>query len=80
MYREVRERWPEMSVIFMSGSATAYNFDGETLLSKPFALDELIAVVDDSLGRHPSDQGRCDNFPPASLYPVAQAAMHTAGG
>ena len=46
--REVRERWPRVRVVFMSGSATTHNVDGEPFLSKPFALHELIAVVDDS--------------------------------
>ena len=47
--REVRERWPETKVVFMSGGATPDSVGGEPFLSKPFALRELVALVDDSL-------------------------------
>ena len=47
--REVRERWPETKVVFMSGGATPDSVGGEPFLSKPFALHELVAVVEDTL-------------------------------
>ena len=45
--REVRERWPETKVVFMSGGATPDSVGGEPFLSKPFALRELVALIDD---------------------------------
>ena len=45
LWREVRERWAEVRVVFMSGSATPHNFEGEPFLSKPFALHELAAAA-----------------------------------
>jgi two-component system cell cycle sensor histidine kinase/response regulator CckA len=47
--REVCERWPKTRVVFMSGGTTADSVGGELFLSKPFALSELVAIVDDSL-------------------------------
>jgi two-component system cell cycle sensor histidine kinase/response regulator CckA len=47
--REVRERWPDTKVVFMSGGATSDSVGGEPFLSKPFALHELVVVVEDSL-------------------------------
>jgi two-component system cell cycle sensor histidine kinase/response regulator CckA len=47
--REVHERWPETRVVFMSGGTTPNGVGGEPFLSKPFALRELVALVDDSL-------------------------------
>jgi two-component system cell cycle sensor histidine kinase/response regulator CckA len=47
--REVRERWPETKVVFMSGGATPDSVGGEPFLSKPFALRELMTLVDDCL-------------------------------
>jgi len=47
--REVRERWPETKVVFMSGGTTPDSVGGGPFLSKPFALRELVALVDDSL-------------------------------
>jgi two-component system cell cycle sensor histidine kinase/response regulator CckA len=75
--REVRERWPEVRVVFMSGSATPHEFDGELFLSKPFALHELVAVVDDCLSRHHSRHER--GFETNGL-PPALTAMNAAGG
>jgi CheY-like chemotaxis protein len=47
--RLVRKRWPEIRVVFMSGGAMPDSLDGEPFLSKPFALRQLVTVVDDRL-------------------------------
>jgi two-component system cell cycle sensor histidine kinase/response regulator CckA len=47
--RDVRERWPETKVVFMSGGAMPHNVDREPFLSKPFAIRELVSLVDDTL-------------------------------
>jgi len=82
--REVRERWPETKVVFMSGGATPDSVGGEPFLSKPFALRELVALVDDSLNSsRPSGQPSAfemNGIPATRLGPVAPAAMGTSGG
>jgi two-component system, cell cycle sensor histidine kinase and response regulator CckA len=83
LWRKVRERWPEVRVVFMSGSASPHDFDCEPFLSKPFALHELMAAVDDSLRRHHSRQERgfeTNGLPPAQLNPLALSAMNAPGG
>jgi two-component system cell cycle sensor histidine kinase/response regulator CckA len=47
--RVLRERWPETKVVFMSGGVTPDSVGGEPFLSKPFALRELVTLVDGSL-------------------------------
>ena len=44
--RVLRERWPETKVVFMSGGLTPDSVGGEPFLSKPFALRELVTLVD----------------------------------
>ena len=82
--REVRERWPETKVVFMSGGATPDNVGGEPFLSKPFALRELVALVDDNLR---SSRLSCqpsafemNGIPATRLRPVGLTAMNTRGG
>ena len=73
--REVRERWPETKVVFMSGGATADSVGGEPFLSKPFALRELVGLVDDTLnsGSLSCQPGalQTNGIPPTRLSPVA---------
>jgi DNA-binding response OmpR family regulator len=79
--REVRARWPETKVVFMSGDATPDSVGGEPFLSKPFALRELVGLVDDRLNS--SCQPRAvemHGIPATRLSPVALAAMDTSGG
>ena len=82
--REVRERWPEAKVVFMSGSATPDSVGSEPFLSKPFALRELVALIDDSLN---SSRLSCqpsafemDGIPATRLSPVVLGAMDASGG
>jgi two-component system cell cycle sensor histidine kinase/response regulator CckA len=82
--REVRERWPETKVVFMSGGATPDSVGGEPFLSKPFALRELVGLVDDRLNSsrlsgQPNDF-EMNGIPATRLSPVALAAMDTSGG
>jgi len=82
--REVRERWPETKVVFMSGGATPDSFGGEPFLSKPFALRELVAAVDDSLSScrlscQPSAL-QVNGIPATRLSPVALTGMNIRGG
>lgn len=51
--QEVRERWPETRVVFMSGGHQADDVEGEAFLSKPFAPSQLLAIVEDSLNARP---------------------------
>ena len=74
--RDVRERWPETKVVFMSGGATPDSVGGEPFLSKPFALRELVGLVDDRLNSSCQPPG----IPATRLSPVALAAMDTSGG
>lgn len=51
--QEVRERWPETRVVFMSGGRQADHVEGDAFLSKPFAPNELLTIVEDSLNSAP---------------------------
>ena len=51
--QEVRERWPETRVVFMSGGHQADDVESEAFLSKPFVPNELLAIVEDSLNSGP---------------------------
>ena len=78
--REVRERWPETKVVFMSGGATPDSV-GEPFLSKPFAIRELVALVDDSLNSsYQRNAVEMHGIPATRMSPVALAAMNTSGG
>jgi len=79
--REVRDRWPETKVVFMSGGATPGGVGGGPFLSKPFALRELVALVDDSLNAScQPGAGETNSIPVTRLSPVARAALNTSGG
>jgi two-component system cell cycle sensor histidine kinase/response regulator CckA len=49
LWQSVRAKRPETKVIFMTGSASADDVGGAPFLSKPFALDKLIGIVEDTL-------------------------------
>jgi signal transduction histidine kinase/CheY-like chemotaxis protein len=60
--RRLRERWPDLAVIFMSGySAADLRHQGvhdvqDELLVKPFSPDRLVAAVGAALEKVPADQ------------------------
>jgi two-component system, cell cycle sensor histidine kinase and response regulator CckA len=79
--REVRERWPETKVVFMCGGATPDGVGGEPFLSKPFALRELVTLVDDSLNSSCQPSAvEMNGIPATRLNPIALAATNTSGG
>jgi DNA-binding NtrC family response regulator len=49
LWQSLRAKWPETKVIFMTGSANPDDVGGAPFLSKPFALDKLIGIVEDTL-------------------------------
>ena len=61
LMRQVKEKWPEIPVIVMSGYVTMETMeevaktDAATFLAKPFTPDELVQAVDQVLTKEESN-------------------------